>query len=109
MIPLALAFVAALSAAPAVDPDTITPADALALDGRVVVAEVTACVPNTTGWWSVAGNDLGERTRAVVVPRDWRVRSGEVVRAAGVLETIRHPAAVAGGVSVPGWDEAWCG
>lgn len=106
MIPIAYALVAGLNTGLAVDLDTITLQQAAAMNGWVVRATVTVVnPPDFVGWWSVLGDDTGVVVRSVVVPRDCGVRSGDVVRVVGVLESIRHPAAVVNGEKVPEWDE----
>lgn len=106
MIPLAYALLAGIGTGPAVDLDTLTVQQADALHGQVVRATVTVVnPPDAVGWWSVLGDDIGAFTRTVVVPRTLAIDRGDVVRVVGVLETIRHPAAVVNGVQVPAWDE----
>jgi hypothetical protein len=106
VIPLALAILSGLSTGPALDLDTLTLAQAAVLDGQLVRASVTVVnPPDAVGWWTVAGDDRGAVVRSAVMPRDLHISRGDSVTVVGVLETIRHPAAVVNGVNVQAWEE----
>jgi len=104
---MCVALVLLLQAAPPLDLEAITPAQARRLDGKKVTVLVRVSKPTYT--WAGRtilgiGDDDTDRSIHLLGER-LDVDEGDEITVAGTLRLIRHPAQVVNGIRVREWEE----
>ena len=102
MYPLLLNVVLGLGVGPTVDLNKMTVGDAVSLHGQMVRASLDVGQPTyTQGGWTVAGCEVANVERGVMLPGRWQVDQGDNVTVLGRLKVVTTPAAVVNGQNVP--------